>query len=231
MTKTSFARGRSALSRVMRRALRRPAKVQPFDEAREYWERRYAEGGNSGPGSYKHLADFKAEVLNRFVAEHKVASVIEFGCGDGNQLTLADYPRYTGLDVSPSALRRCIESFADRETFSFFLYDSRSFVDREGWFTAELGLSLDVVYHLVEDEVFEAYLRHLFAASSRFVILYSSDEERRVNEYIRHRKVTDAVAKLAPGWSLIERVPNRFPYTDDYVNQSFAEFFVYEKQV
>ena len=30
---------------------------------------RYKKGGNSGAGSYNHLAEFKAEVLNQFVKE------------------------------------------------------------------------------------------------------------------------------------------------------------------
>ena len=54
-----------------------------------YWEQRYAQGGNSGVGSCGKFAEFKAELLNRFVAQHGVHTVIEFGCGDGNQLSLA----------------------------------------------------------------------------------------------------------------------------------------------
>ena len=36
-------------------------------------------------------------------------------------------------------------------------------------------LSLDVIYQLVEDEVFERHMRQLFSASHRFVIIYSSN--------------------------------------------------------
>src|ERR1700744_3995435 len=72
-----------------------------------YWESRYASGGNSGVGSYAQFARFKADVLNTFVAEHKVQSVIEFGCGDGNQLKLAAYPKYLGLDVSETIVAKC----------------------------------------------------------------------------------------------------------------------------
>jgi hypothetical protein len=60
-----------------------------FASSADYWERRYQKGGTSGAGSYNHLAEFKAEFLNAFVAEHHVASVIEFGSGDGAQLRLA----------------------------------------------------------------------------------------------------------------------------------------------
>ena len=42
------------------------------------------------------LAKFKARVMNDFVRENGIRSVIELGCGDGMQLALADYPRYLG---------------------------------------------------------------------------------------------------------------------------------------
>src|ERR1700692_4583832 len=95
---------------------------EAFNSAR-YWEGRYSQGGNSGEGSYGRLAEFKASVLNTFIREHKIQSVIEFGCGDGNQLTLASYPQYIGLDVSRTVIMKCITKFKSDNTKSFFLYD------------------------------------------------------------------------------------------------------------
>jgi len=77
-----------------------PPERPDFANTGDYWQQRYARGGNSGDGSYGKLADFKAEVLNEAVKELGITSVIEFGCGDGNQLTLANYPAYTGVDTS-----------------------------------------------------------------------------------------------------------------------------------
>ena len=70
-------------------------------------------GGTSGSGSYNQLAHFKAEILNKFVADHEVQTVIEFGFGDGNQLMLARYPQYTGFEVSQVAVDLCRQKFAD----------------------------------------------------------------------------------------------------------------------
>src|SRR5690606_4241845 len=86
-----------------------PAASKPEEAfvSADYWEQRYARGGNSGAGSYGKLAEFKAEVLNAFVRERQIRSVIDFGCGDGAQLALAEYPSYVGLDVSPTALHIC----------------------------------------------------------------------------------------------------------------------------
>ena len=94
-----------------------------FTSSAAFWERRYAKGGTSGPGSYGDLARGKAAFLNAFVRDRDVRTVIEFGCGDGHQLSLADYPNYVGLDVSPSAISLCKNRFASDGTKSFFLYE------------------------------------------------------------------------------------------------------------
>ena len=91
-----------------------------FPGSKSYWEERYASGGNSGHGSVGQLAAFKAEILNGFVKENAVQSIIEFGCGDGRQLMLAEYTRYAGLDVSPTVIRMNIERFAKIAARVFF---------------------------------------------------------------------------------------------------------------
>jgi hypothetical protein len=93
-------------------------------------------------------------------------------------------------------------------------------------------LSLDVIYHLVEQPVFESHIRRAFSSARRVVVLYTSDgppmTRQRWPAHIRHRKVTDAVARLAPDWSLSARLPNPRPYIPDDLATTFAEFFIYE---
>src|SRR3954469_5502180 len=119
----------SVLARA-RTSATRPIRRLRFGRSADYWERRYASGGTSGAGSYGPVSLFKAEVLNEWVETHAVASVLEFGCGDGHQLGLARYPRYTGLDISRTALDRCVRQFAADETKSFFIHEPRLFVNR-----------------------------------------------------------------------------------------------------
>src|SRR5258708_24901292 len=82
---------------LYRKCTRRIAHGNSFQGSSAYWEDRYRTGGNSGAGSYNSLALFKAEILNAFVRANGVQKVIEFGCGDGNQLSLFEYPCYIGL--------------------------------------------------------------------------------------------------------------------------------------
>jgi hypothetical protein len=206
--------------------------IKKFKGSEEYWESRYRTSGNSGSGSYEHLAEFKAELINRFVAEQKITSVIEFGCGDGNQLTLAKYPKYIGLDVSPTAIKLCHGLFRTDTTKSFFLYSSTAFYDRARVFSADLTMSLDVLYHLVEKEIFENYLLHLFAASSRYVIIYASDFDQKEEPLYRHenrRNFTSFIASRLPEWKLKEVIKNKYPHSQYGEKGSDSDFFIYER--
>jgi hypothetical protein len=195
-----------------------------FTDSTDFWERRYARGGTSGAGSYGTLAHGKADFLNAFVRANSVVSVIEFGCGDGNQLSLAKYPSYVGLDVSRTALGLCRRRFADDPSKSFFFYDSSCFVDRVGLFKADLALSLDVIYHLIEDQIFEEYMTHLFNASNRYAIVYATNETAPTRApHVRHRRFSSWVDKNGPQWRLKEVAdgPGEGPRR--------ADFFVYER--
>lgn len=192
--------------------------------SRQYWERRYRAGMTSGAGSYGVLSEFKAEILNTFVSSHAVRSVIEFGCGDGNQLQLAAYPLYLGLDVSKTAIDRCRERFKGDDTKSFLWYDPSRTINIANFLEADLTLSLDVIYHLIEDDIYWCHLRDLFSTSRRFVIIYSSDSEgKSMAPHVRHRPFTVDVTRDFPDFRLIDRIANRYP------QQSFCSFFIFER--
>lgn len=193
----------------------------------DYWEARYATGGNSGTGSYGDLARFKADTINEFVARHCVTSVIEFGCGDGNQLSLSKYPRYLGLDVSLRAVKRCRELFREDASKRFLVHDARSVCSER----ADLVLSLDVIYHLVEDRIYEQHMRALFEEAVRFVIIYSDNvESPRDSVHVRHRRFSGWIERDRPDWRLLEHIPNKFPYRQDTKSGSWADFWIYAKE-
>ncbi len=199
-------------------SLRRHVTRSDFEGSAGYWNRRYQLGSDSGAGSYGQSAAHKAAFVNRFVAEHGIGSVIEFGCGDGNQLSLADYPRYLGLDVSPEAVRTCRGKFAADETKSFKL------VEEYAGERADLTLSLDVIFHLVEDQVFADYMTLLFDAADRYVIVYATNTNRTTpldRAHVRHRRFTDWTA-TREGWRLEHQSQRRSPLRR-------ASFFVFAR--
>lgn len=164
------------------------------------------------------------------MAERNIRKAIEFGCGDGNQLALINYPEYIGLDVSPTAIRNCIIKFQNDTSKSFYLYNSLSFKDNAGLFKSDLSLSLDVIYHLIEDEIFSLYMHHLFGASTKYVLIYSSNFEKPQDHHEKDRVFTQWVAEHITGWKLEKTVKNKFPFdASDPENTSKADFFLYSK--
>jgi SAM-dependent methyltransferase len=212
-----------AFARAFLRRLR--GKLRAFPGSARYWEERYAAGGDSGPGSRNRLARFKAEFVNNFVAQNAVSTIIEYGCGDGSQLSLADYPQYLGFDVSPRAVELCRERFLGDSDKRFKLVS-----DYAGE-RAELTLSLDVIYHLVEDDVFHSYMARLLDSSDRFVIVYASDVEPTTPTapHVRHRRFTRWIAEHRSEWHLCARIPNRYPFDGDLATTSFSDFFVFRR--
>ena len=201
-----------------------------FPGSQKYWELRYKKGQTSGAGSYGKLAEFKAGVLNTFVQQHAVNSVIEFGCGDGAQLALANYPNYVGLDVAETAIKMCKERFSHATNKQFLLYEPSKFSLTDSRFNAELALSLDVIYHLVEDKIFNLYMYHLFSSAHRFVIIYSSDYEgASPASHIKHHNFSKWVKQNMLEWQLCETVKNIYQMKEGDYNSTFADFFIYEK--
>jgi hypothetical protein len=195
-----------------------------FKNSAHYWDRRYRKGGNSGAGSYNRLARFKADFLNGFVEQYQISSVVEYGSGDGAQLKLARYPSYLGIDISATAVGMCREMFAGDTSKRFEQPDAVT----KGTM-ADLSLSLDVIYHLAEDSVFNAYMQQLFESARRFVIVYSSNTDQILPwKHVRHREFTSWVAQSKPGWRLQSTIKNAYPYDPaDPEQTSFADFYVF----
>ena len=194
-----------------------------FGGSRAYWERRYKLGGDSGTGSYGKASRYKAEVLNTFVAKHGISSIIEFGCVDGHQIYLAKYPSYLGVDVSADALERCRKIFSRDSQKSFITLDE---YNRQ---SADLALSLDVIYHLVEDEVYWQYLAVLFSSAKRFVVIYSTSADQPSDQlpHVRHRPVEKDIAARFPEFNRMADEERGIPPPVVYSSNMPTRFLIY----
>ena len=197
-----------------------------FDSKR-FWENRYKNNGNSGCGSYGHLAEFKAIVINNFVYKNNINSIIDYGVGDGNQLKLINTEniKYIGIDISPTVIENCKKIFIDDETKTFLLDN-----DINSQF-ADLVLSCDVIYHLIEDNVYEKYMKNLFNMSKKYVIIYSKNEDINHTQHVKFRKFTNYIQKNFKEWKCIRYIPNKYPqkkigqYNDE---TSPSDFYIFE---
>jgi len=172
----------------------------------------------------EYLLNLK-QYFKQLCKKNNITTVIEFGCGDGNQLTLAEYPSYIGFGISPKAISLCQSLFKNDSSKSFLLlnkYNNQK---------ADATLSLDVLFHLVEDHIFNGYMESLFEASNKYVIIFSSNTNtvKPPNPHVRHRKFTDWIDANQSDWTLLQHIPNENPYTGNNKLSSFTDFFIFEK--
>lgn len=89
------------------------------------WVNRYPNAVSlSGPGSFPHAVSAWHAVLTKYIQQHSIQSVMDFGCGDGAVYDGFDWgtASYRGLDVSATAIelarqRRPQFQFDCAETF------------------------------------------------------------------------------------------------------------------
>lgn len=175
------------------------SQTETFDSAR-YWRSRHERSGQI-LGGWEAADDWKVELLNVLTRKHHIASVVDYGCGDGRIGARLVAPVYTGVDVAPAALDRARAARPDAE-FRLLHPDAVPPV-----IPADMAISTDVVYHLVEDARYDDHLRALFGSARHVVVIVSSDEELQVVEHVRHRRVVDDVLARFPGWRLRATVP------------------------
>ena len=168
---------------------------------KEYWENRYKDAGTSGLGSYGTEASFKAHYINNVIKKYTIKDINDFGCGDSNQIKMIKgFERYTGYDVSPTAIEKCKKNLPNQSHYNF-INDVNHFIP------TDLTLSLDVVYHLVELEIFEEYIHNLFKYSKKYVLIYSTNRKMEVNEeedHLKSRIFTEYIEKHLPNATLLD---------------------------
>jgi len=181
----------------------------------KYWQKRYIRS-DSGDGSKGECAKFKADIINNFIIENNIQSVIDFGCGDGGQLRFFNLPDYLGLDVSKDAIKNCRVLFPEKEFMLINEYkNGRMFLGSE---KKDLALSLDVIYHLVEDQMYRDYMVDLMNSAKRYIIIYSSNFDVKTARHVKHRRFTDFIFKHFPNWELEKVILNElYKKTDFYI--------------
>lgn len=170
-----------------------------FDIA-NYWDRRYARGRTSGAGSEGELAAAKAAHVRNIIDREQVSSIIDWGAGDGHVLGLIrPQVPYHGIDVSRIAVTRLQRMFPQH---------SFSLATNYRGNRADLALSLDVIFHLVNELDYEVYMQRLFGSAERLVLIHATDHDGgQTSRHVKWRHWTADVAQWfgLAGWQLVER--------------------------
>lgn len=178
-----------------------------------YWQRRYLRGDDSGEGSRGENAVRKADVVARIIRAAGrapapgVRSLIDWGCGDGQVLEqmvghLSDVGvHYTGVDVSHAAIAKISEQFPHHSFVLDFPYGKST-----KWLRSDMGLSFDVIFHLVNQSDFMIYMERLFTCSQKIILIHSTDHDGgRTTRHVLWRRFTPYVAETFPDWELLSR--------------------------
>ncbi len=92
-------------------------------------------------------------------------------------------------------------------------------------------MSLDVIFHLVEDAIFHDYMGRLFTSSEKYVVIFSSNTNKnkeKPDPHVRHRKFTDWIDIHAKEWKLLSHTANEHPFKGNNKTGSFADFYIFE---
>jgi len=186
----------------------------------KYWDKRYSSGGNSGNGSYGDLLQFKAKIINDRIKKWNIKTIQDFGCGDGSlfdQLYL-NAIEYTGYDVSDFLISNLKNTENDLIHFkNYNEYNAKK---------SDLVLSIDVIFHLVEDNVYRKYIEDIQAATGKYLIVYSSNRSDlgEFGNHIKHREYTKDIQM-----DFEEFIPNAYPYSVLGEKGSFCDFCIFKK--
>lgn len=193
-----------------------------------YWEKRYADKGNSGDGSYGKLANFKAEIINGIIKDYRIKSVLDYGVGDGNQYSTLnlDNITYYGIDVSSTAISICKNMFPDKSNCFMSVNEYK-----ETNTTCELSMSCDVLYHLIDEDLYHSYLKNLFEFSNKYILIYARNQTKKHADHVYFREFNDYFVNTYK-CTLIKKFPNRYPQKIlglDNSTTSPSDFYLYLK--
>lgn len=159
----------------------------------KYWENRYMAGPKFG-NNYGRDVQIKAGFINKFIEKKGIKRVFDYGCGDGRQSQYIKVKEYVGVDVSETALRRCRKLNPDKT----FYKDTNFLKD----FKPDLCLSLWVISHLIEDNIYKEYMKNLFS-SQRFVWIHSLNQDKT---YLAlHQKDRNFTKDIGKQWRLLSK--------------------------
>jgi len=170
----------------------------------KYWENRYKTGPKFG-NSYDEEIKIRARYINKFIKEKGIKRVFDYGCGDGRHSKYIQAPDYIGVDVSETALQRCRKLNPGKK----FL-PAKDIVPVLREFKPDFCLSLWVISHLIEDVLYQNYMKNLFC-SQRFVHIRSLNQNKMYSAlYQKDRNFTKDIGKE---WTLLpSREKNEYIY-------------------
>ena len=89
-------------------------------------------------------------------------------------------------------------------------------------------MSLDVIYHLIEDKVYDKYISNIIKHGSEYVIIYSANFEDN-GEFSKHVKPRNFTRneKLLKTYNLEKIIENKYK-SNDHTKGSFSDWYIFK---
>jgi len=173
---------------------------------RAYWNNEYKQGNGSGPGSTGHMLQHKIDFLNKFIEEHKVSAIIDFGCGDGelmSKLKITD-PNYLGIDISIESIKLC----KGKRPLSDIIQSAFPDADINFRLNAHTVICIDVLFHILDIEELKLTLCKIWESADKYIIFYTFNQPReRDREWVKSRCVTQLIEEMNLHYSSMHKYP------------------------
>lgn len=150
-----------------------------MNDLRTHFENRYYKKLGSGKGSVGQLREFKHKILNQYLINYNKFRFVDFGCGDLSFWHGKPPKYYTGIDFARNIQKENAEKF-DRE------FITSNLAEVKGLF-GEVVICFDVLFHILDEEVYFKILRNICNTSSKWIFIYTWIKES--NNYMKdHQK-------------------------------------------
>ena len=173
----------------------------------------------SGSGSRGNLASFKIDYINKFIKDNKIKSILDFGCGDLHISSKLEVDKYFGIDIVDHIHPQIIKAKDYKTTVSRF--DEFEHSEK-----ADLCLCMDVLYHILSDELeyLENSINKIVDYSSKYVIIYAQDSyNKSYSDWSGHMN-------NSPWRQILEKKVTLISEQDSPLAGTTAKFYVYEKR-
>lgn len=179
--------------------------MENFDDKKfftgQYWITRYNTGGDSGFGSHdEYSIKFKGDYINSMIERFNVKTLFDYGCGDGNQLKMiSGYTHYTGYDIAPNIIEDDKILYVGHED-KLFTSKLNDIIGKK----FDLSISMDVTYHIIENELFTFYLDTLFASADVVILFTTNSDHYTPLKHHKPRKIIDHIKSNYTDFELID---------------------------
>lgn len=130
-----------------------------------YWDNRYASGGNSGLGSIGKHKEWKWNTLNNNI--ENITNIIDVGCGDLSFMDNHTIENYTGIDISNTIIE------ANKTKHPEWKFICSSADKRISGLKGDVVFCHDVLFHIVDDEVYNNIILNLIEYSNKYISIFT----------------------------------------------------------